>query len=51
MQDGVLVVDFLFDTLTNILNLIKSNWLLSASLLIAILALIIDLVNASQEQR
>lgn len=45
------VIDFLFDTLGKVFNTISSNWLLTMSLLIAILSLIIDLVIISKQKQ
>lgn len=45
------VINFFFQTWTIILNVIKSQWLLSVFLLISILSWIVSLVNQSKGNR
>lgn len=44
MNDFYLVIDYFFEVLTDVFNLIMSNWLFTLSLLILIFSIIVNLM-------
>lgn len=44
MNDFYLVIDYFFEVLTDVFNLMMSNWLFTLSLLILIFSIIVNLM-------